>query len=125
MGVENYLVTSSLVAVLAQRLVRLICPHCRISAGGAISPEGELMESFRGAGCERCNGSGYIGRMGIFEMMEINDEIRTRIMANEDASLLTQAERRYGMRNLREEGWRKIGMGVTTVSEVVRVTQEF
>jgi len=125
MGVENYLVTSSLVAVLAQRLVRLICTDCKMSAGGAISPEGERMESFRGAGCERCNGSGYVGRMGIFEMMELNDEMRTRIMANEDASLLTQAARRYGMRNLREDGWRKIRMGVTTVSEVVRVTQEF
>ena len=125
MGVENYLVTSSLVAVLAQRLVRLICTHCKISAGGAISPEGERMESLRGAGCERCNGSGYIGRMGIFEMMELNDELRTRILAREDAAQLTLAARRYGMRNLREDGWRKIRMGVTTVEEVMRVTQEF
>jgi type II secretory ATPase GspE/PulE/Tfp pilus assembly ATPase PilB-like protein len=90
-----------------------------------ISPDGERLESWRGAGCERCSGSGYIGRMGIFEMMELNDELRTRIMANEDASLLTQASRRYGMRNLREDGWRKIRMGLTTVAEVMRVTQEF
>jgi general secretion pathway protein E len=125
MGVENYLLTSSLVAVLAQRLVRLVCTHCRTSSGMVISPEGERLESWRGAGCERCNGSGYIGRMGIFEMMELNDELRTRIMANEDASLLTQASRRYGMRNLREDGWRKIRLGLTTVAEVMRVTQEF
>jgi general secretion pathway protein E len=125
MGVENYLLTSSLVAVLAQRLVRLVCTHCRTSSGRVISPEGERLESWRGAGCERCNGSGYIGRMGIFEMMELNDELRTRIMANEDASLLTQASRRYGMRNLREDGWRKIRLGLTTVAEVMRVTQEF
>ena len=125
MGVENYLITSSLVAVLAQRLVRLICEDCRTPAGTVLSPEGEHVESFRGAGCERCNGSGHKGRMGIFELMELNDEIRTRIMANEDASLLTQAARRYGMRNLREDGWRKIGMGQTTVAEVMRVTQEF
>jgi general secretion pathway protein E len=124
MGIENYLLTSSLVAVLAQRLVRLICTHCRTSTGTAISPEGERIESFRGRGCERCNGTGYSGRMGIFEMMELNDEIRTRVMANEDASLLAQAARRNGMRNLREDGWRKIRMGVTTVEEVVRVTQE-
>jgi len=125
MGVENYLLTSSLVAVLAQRLVRLVCTHCRTSSGMVISPEGERLESWKGAGCERCNGSGYTGRMGIFEMMELNDELRTRIMANEDASLLTQSSRRYGMRNLREDGWRKIRMGLTTVAEVMRVTQEF
>jgi general secretion pathway protein E len=125
MGMENYLLTSSLVAVLAQRLVRLVCTHCRTSSGMVISPEGERLESWRGAGCERCNGSGYIGRMGIFEMMELNDEMRTRIMANEDASMLTQAARRYGMHNLREDGWRKIRLGLTTVAEVMRVTQEF
>jgi general secretion pathway protein E len=124
MGVENYLVTSSLVGVLAQRLVRLVCQQCRTQAASVISPEGERLQSWRGAGCERCNGSGYAGRMGIFEMMELNDELRTRIMANEDAGSLTTAARRYGMRSLREDGWRKIKSGVTTVEEVVRVTQE-
>ncbi len=125
MGVETYLVTSSLVAVLAQRLVRLVCADCRIPAGMVMSPDGERVESWRGAGCENCNGSGYKGRMGIFELMELNDEMRTRIMANEDASQLTQAARRNGMHNLREDGWRKIRMGLTTVEEVMRVTQEF
>jgi len=124
MGVENYLVTSSLVAVLAQRLVRLVCPHCKTPAGDAISPEGERLETWLGAGCEQCGGSGYTGRMGIFEMMELNDELRQRIIANEDAAALTQTARRYGMRNLREDGWRKIRMGATTVAEVMRVTQE-
>jgi general secretion pathway protein E len=124
MGVENYLLTSSLVGVLAQRLVRLICPHCRCSAGQTISPEGERMESFRGAGCDECGGCGYTGRMGIFEMMDMNDEMRTRVMANEDASALTQAARRNGMRNLREDGWRKVREGQTTVAEIIRVTQE-
>jgi general secretion pathway protein E len=124
MGVENYLVTSSLVGVLAQRLVRIICAQCRTQSGSVISPDGERLQSFRGAGCEGCNGSGYTGRMGIFEMMELNDELRTRIMANEDAGHLTTAARRYGMRSLREDGWKKIKMGVTTVEEVVRVTQE-
>jgi type II secretory ATPase GspE/PulE/Tfp pilus assembly ATPase PilB-like protein len=89
-----------------------------------ISPEGERLQSWRGAGCEQCSGSGYVGRMGIFEMMELNDELRTRIMANEDAGHLTTAARRYGMRSLREDGWRKIKSGVTTVEEVVRVTQD-
>jgi general secretion pathway protein E len=125
MGVEIYLVTSSLVAVLAQRLVRLVCPDCRTSSGMVMSPDGERVETWRGAGCEQCNGSGYRGRMGIFELMELNDELRSRIMANEDASQLTQAARRNGMHNLREDGWRKIRMGLTTVEEVMRVTQEF
>ncbi|MFN7998179.1 MAG: type II secretion system ATPase GspE [Bryobacteraceae bacterium] len=125
MGVENYLITSSLVAVLAQRLVRLICSHCKTSAGTTISPDGDRIENFAGAGCERCNGTGYTSRMGIFELMELNDEIRTRIMKSEDAAQLTQAARRYGMRSLREDGWKKVRDGRTTVAEVMRVTQEF
>jgi len=124
MGVENYLITSSLVAVLAQRLVRVICVHCKTPAGPAISPVGETVSTFRGAGCPECNGTGYTTRVGIFEMMDLNDEIRKLIMANEDASVLTRAARRNGMGNLREDGWRKIREGVTTVDEVMRVTQE-
>jgi type II secretory ATPase GspE/PulE/Tfp pilus assembly ATPase PilB-like protein len=125
MGVENYLLTSSLVAVLAQRLVRLICPHCRIPAAPALSPEGETVETWRGAGCEACSGTGYTSRVGIFEMMELNDELRKRIMNNEDAAELTLAARRNGMRSLREDGWRKVRLGSTTTDEVMRVTQEF
>jgi general secretion pathway protein E len=125
MGVEGYLITSSLVGVLAQRLVRVICRHCKVSAGTAITPEGETIETFRGSGCEQCSGSGYTGRMGIFELMDLNDEIRKRIMSNEDASQITAAARRNGMRNLREDGWMKVQDGVTTVQELMRVTQEF
>ena len=125
MGVENYLLTSSLVAVLAQRLVRVICKHCRQRAGHALSPDGEMVQAFRGAGCSECNGTGYTSRVGIFEMMELDDEIRQRIMSREDASQLTQAARRNGMRNLREDGWKKVREGLTTVDEVMRVTQEF
>jgi general secretion pathway protein E len=125
MGVENYLLTSSLVAVLAQRLVRLICKDCRVPAGSAITPEGESIETWRGAGCAACGGTGYSSRMGIFEMMELDDDIRKRIMANEDASQLTAAARSHGMRSLREDGWRKARLGLTTTEEVVRVTQEF
>jgi general secretion pathway protein E len=125
MGIENYLITSSLVAVLAQRLVRVICKHCRQPAGSALSPEGETVATWRGAGCPECNGRGYTSRVGIFEMMDLNEEIRKLIMNNEDASVLTRAARRNGMRNLREDGWRKIKEGVSTVDEVMRVTQEF
>jgi general secretion pathway protein E len=125
MGVENYLITSSVVAVLAQRLVRVICPQCKTAAGAALSPDGVLIDTFRGAGCDDCGGRGYASRMGIFEMMELNDESRKLIMNNEDAGVLTKAARRNGMRNLREDGWMKISAGITTVREVLRVTQEF
>jgi len=125
MGVETYLITSSLVGVLAQRLVRVICRHCKVPAGTAISPDGETIDTFRGSGCEQCSGSGYTGRMGVFELMELDDEIRKRIMDHEDASQITDAARRNNMRNLREDGWLKVRDGVTTVQEVMRVTQEF
>src|SRR5437660_389009 len=125
MGVENYLISSSLVAVLAQRLVRVICAHCKTPAGAALSPEGEQVPTWRGAGCPECNGSGYTGRVGIFELMDLNDEVRKLIMANADAADITALARRNGMRNLREDGWLKVAEGVTTADEVMRVTQEF
>jgi len=125
MGVENYLLTSSLVAVLAQRLVRVICPQCRQSAGEVTAPNGDRLPAFRGAGCEHCFGTGYRGRVGIFELMELNEELREIIMRNEDASIITAAARRNGMRNLRDDGWEKVARGVTTPDEVIRVTQEF
>jgi len=111
--------------VLAQRLVRVTCRNCQTPAGTALTPEGEMVPVWRGAGCAECGGRGYVSRMGIFEMMELTDEIRKLIMSNADAGVLTQAARRNGMRNLREDGWRKICDGVTTVEEVMRVTQEF
>jgi general secretion pathway protein E len=125
MGVENYLLTSSLVAVLAQRLVRVICKDCKAPAGTATTHEGESIPVWRGKGCESCFGTGFRGRVGIFEMMELNEELRASIMRNEDASLITAIARRHGMRNLREDGWIKVRTGVTTSDEVIRVTQEF
>ena len=89
-----------------------------------IAPSGELIETFKGAGCDTCNGTGYSGRQGIFELMELNEEVRKLIMANSDSGVLTQAARRNGMRNLREDGWMKIEQGMTTAEEVLRVTQE-
>lgn len=125
MGVENYLLTSSLVAVLAQRLVRLICPNCKQPTKPVLSPDGSMSPAFRGAGCDNCFGSGYRGRVGIFELMELNEEMRAAIIRNEDASKLNTLARRHGMRNLREDGWMKVAQGVTTPEEVIRVTQEF
>ena len=98
---------------------------CKQPNGTVLSPEGENVLTWRGAGCPECAGRGYSSRMGIFEMMDVNDEIRKLIIANADASVLTRTARKNGMRNLREDGWRKIQDGVTTVEEVMRVTQEF
>ena len=124
MGVENYLITSSLVAVLAQRLVRVICGECKIPGGTAVTPEGETIAVFRGAGCESCFNTGYRGRLGIFELMELNEELRASIMRNEDAGKITAIARRHGMQNLREDGWNKVRRGLTSADEVMRVTQE-
>jgi general secretion pathway protein E len=125
MGVENYLMTSSLVAVLAQRLVRVICKECKAPAGSTITPDGETIDIFRGKGCDACFGTGYRGRVGIFELMELNEELRAAIMRNEDAGKLTMLARKNGMKSLRDDGWMKVRRGVTTSDEVLRVTQEF
>jgi len=124
MGVEEYLISSTLVAVLAQRLVRLICPACKAPAGLRTTPSGEKVRSYRGEGCQECFGNGYAGRVGIFELMEMNDELRTLILAKADAATLTVAARRGGMRTLREDGWLKVDQGLTSADEVLRVTQE-
>src|SRR5579871_5353829 len=125
MGVETYLISSSLVAVLAQRLVRLICDRCKAPDGTRIAPDGETVRCYRGAGCEQCFGSRHIGRVGIFELMELKDDIRKLILRGDDAVAVTMAARRNGMRNLREDGWLKVADGLTTPDEVMRVTQEF
>ena len=114
-----------MVGVLAQRLVRTLCEKCRVADDEVMNPEGRRIRTWRGAGCESCNGTGYRGRQGIFELMELNEEIRNLVMKDADASVLTEAARRQGMRSLREDGWLKIERGVTTVEEVIRVTQEF
>jgi type II secretory ATPase GspE/PulE/Tfp pilus assembly ATPase PilB-like protein len=119
------LITSSLVGVLAQRLVRMICQHCKIPAGTTITPDGDTIDVWRGAGCEQCFGTGFHGRMGIFEMMELSEDIRNHIMKNDDSNKIAAAARRDGMRNLREDGWIKVRRGFTTPGEVTRVTQEF
>lgn len=125
MGMENYLITSSVVAVLAQRLVRVICERCKEKNGTRIAPDGTTVVCYKGRGCEQCFGSGYTGRVGIFELMEVGDEIRQLIMKNSDAATINNVARRNGMRNLREDGWLKVMNGVTTPDEVMRVTQEF
>ncbi len=130
MGVEDYLLASSLLGVLAQRLVRKVCEKCRRSA--EITPtvqrelggDGAAMEIYEGTGCEACAQTGYRGRSGIFELLLVNEVIRPLILKRSSADMLKDAGVQQGMRTLREDGWHKVRTGVTTVAEVVRVTQE-
>lgn len=131
MGVEPYLVASSLEAVMAQRLVRLICPSCkeevpvretevlRKQFGDQLPPR-----LYRGRGCPSCQGTGYRGRTGIFELLPISDQVRSLILARASAQQIRAAGVLEGMRSLREDGWRLVREGKTTLDEVLRVTKD-
>ncbi|NQU76409.1 MAG: type II/IV secretion system protein, partial [Planctomycetes bacterium] len=129
MGIEPFLAASTLEAVMAQRLVRTICPACKqpytpqqdqLPADFAVPAEPTL---YRGAGCRKCRNTGYWGRTGIFELMVITESIRERIMAKTQVSEVLAAARANGMHLLREDGWEKVRAGVTTLEEVLRVTK--
>ncbi len=131
MGIEPYLVASSLEVVVAQRLVRVICKECKVEVPKAeadlIRAEfGDLVppKLFKGTGCRNCQGTGYRGRQGIFEMMTIDNEIRSMILERAPSHHLRQVAVRTGMRSLRDDGWRIIRDGRTTVDEVMRNTKD-
>src|SRR5262245_40122593 len=131
MGVEDYLLASSLLGVLAQRLVRRVCQKCRQPAELGVEAVREIVgeaggtvEVFEGRGCEDCANTGYRGRSGIFELLPVNETIRQLILKRSSADVIKDAAVKLGMRTLRDDGWQKVRTGVTTVSEVVRVTQE-
>ena len=130
-GVKPFLVASALRAVMAQRLVRSICTDCReeyapevteLRSLGLDPAEYEGSRLFHGTGCVRCNQSGYKGRKGLFEIFRLDDEIQQMIFDNRPARDLRARAREIGMRTLREDGIRKVLAGITTVSEVLRVT---
>jgi type II secretory ATPase GspE/PulE/Tfp pilus assembly ATPase PilB-like protein len=131
MGVENYLLASSLLGVLAQRLVRRVCSRCR--APVELPPEvireiaagtRETFQVFEGRGCEECAGTGYRGRSGIYELLLVSDTLKQLILERASSNLIREASIKQGMRALRDDGWRTVREGITTVGEVVRVTQE-
>jgi type II secretory ATPase GspE/PulE/Tfp pilus assembly ATPase PilB-like protein len=131
MGVENFLLSSTIRGILAQRLVRVICPHCKEQDASKADQEELKMFGFqagaplfRGRGCEKCAFTGYYGRSGIFELLIVNEAIRKMILKDADANLLRDEARRQGMKTLFEDGVEKVRMGMTTLSEVLRVTQE-
>jgi general secretion pathway protein E len=134
MGVEPFLVASSLMAVLAQRLVRVICPHCRTPyapseiersyfANSRLVPPGETFSLYRGTGCAKCEDKGYLGRIGIFETLIITDTVRRMISDRIDSQSVKGAAIAQGMKTLRADGFEKALKGITTVEEVLRVTQ--
>ena len=129
MGVEPYLVASSLEAVLAQRLVRVLCKHCKQAdnSGTAQAFKAKLgipadKTIYKSIGCRECRNTGFFGRHAIFEWMDTDENIRRLILENASTDLISAAARKGGMRTLAEDGWRLVAAGVTTVEEVLSVT---
>ncbi len=133
MGMEDFLLSSTLIGILAQRLVRVACPFCQTpcdpdpSVLKEMHLDGQNLEGVQITevkGCDKCSNTGYWGRAGIFEFLRVTDEIQRLILEKRDANVIKEAARKNGMRTLREDGWLKVKRGITTVSEVLRVTQE-
>src|SRR5437899_2913962 len=132
MGVEDYLLASSLIGILAQRLVRVNCAECKrpekVSAAvlrqASFDANGETVELQKGQGCQRCDYTGYESRIGIFELLDIDDAMRRLIVTTADSTVLKAEAVRSGMRTLKEDGWNKVLAGITRPDEVLRVTQE-
>ena len=134
MGIEPFLVASSVEGIVAQRLVRGLCENCRqpVQLDPAflhehnfplerLATEGPIYEA---NGCDECRGTGYRGRTGIFEILPVTDEIRPLIIAHASASEIKQMALGQGMKTLREDGWDKVLAGTTTIDEILRVTEE-
>jgi type II secretory ATPase GspE/PulE/Tfp pilus assembly ATPase PilB-like protein len=129
MGVEPYLVASSLEAVLAQRLVRVLCRHCKQvdNSPTALAFKAQVgipadTVIYRSVGCRECRQTGFFGRHAIFEWMDSDNEIRQLVLQHASTDRIRDAARRAGMRTLAEDGWRLVSLGITTVEEVLSVT---
>lgn len=131
LGVKPYLVATAVRAIMAQRLMRRICPNCREEYIPSAQEKDMIGLSeeywathkfFKGKGCDRCHGTGYKGRVGIYEIFEITDDISKLIFANEPANVIRDEARKYGMRTLRDDALRKAEAGTSTLQEVITVT---
>ena len=131
MGIEPYLVASSLEGVLAQRLVRTLCPHCReedhserVKALRDTMKWASDAVIYQAVGCRECRQTGYHGRRAVFEMMGVSYPIRQKILKNCSSGELKELACKEGMRTLSQDGWRLVEMGITTPDEVMRVTKD-
>ena len=133
MGVEPYLITSSVECFIAQRLVRLLCPRCKqagrlseqVAADFGIKPaDRKGIQIDEPKGCSHCNDTGFHGRQGIYEFLVLNDEIRQLIMARAPVSAIKDAAVKAGMQTMLQDGWRKVSSGITSPSEILRVVRE-
>jgi type IV pilus assembly protein PilB len=131
MGIEPFLVASSVHLICAQRLVRRVCSQCKephplpppaLIQAGYTPEDAEAVTPMKGAGCERCNQTGYKGRVGLYEVMEIAEELRELILVGASGLELRRKAVDEGMITLRQSGLRKVKEGVTTIEEVVRET---
>lgn len=134
MGVEPFLIVSTLEAVIAQRLIRVICKNCReryypdqkmLEEINLTKEELKDMVFYRGKGCSQCNKNGYKGRTGIYELLTVTENVKPLIMEKAQTSVLREAARKAGMTTLREDGLKKVREGITTIEEIVRETQQY
>lgn len=129
MGVEPFLVASSVEAVLAQRLIRTLCKHCReeyVPDPREVPPDLDLGsggKAYREKGCRECRGTGFKGRQGVFELLVLNDKIRDLILERSSSGKILRAAKDDGLVLLREDGWNKVRSGTTTIKEIVRATK--
>lgn len=133
MGIEPFLVSSSLECLIAQRLVRVICPQCKAAQDPSIEIPGKIRELLagypaavlcEGKGCQACRFTGYLGRTGIYEVLQVTPAIREMVLDRASSHQIKQKAIQQGMRTLRDDGLQKVAQGITTLSEVTRVTQQ-
>jgi len=131
MGIEPFLVATSVHLICAQRLVRRVCTECKEEQNlppqalidvGFTPEEAKTVKTYKGKGCDRCNGTGYKGRAGLYEVLEISDDIRELVLVGASALELKKKAIEQGMFTLRRSGLTKIAAGVTTIEEVIRET---
>ena len=138
MGAETFLLASTINAAMGQRIARKICTHCKVD----YVPPAEIVEEmrktlgplmpktngqlrlFKGAGCEVCGHSGFLGRIGIFEVMAVTDNIAKLILTKSDSTTIENRAREDGMITMKQDGYLKVLAGVTTIDEILRVAQE-
>jgi len=133
MGIEPFLITSSVDAIIAQRLVRTLCPTCKVEDRpteemmdrlGVLGEQFKHTKFYRGVGCEQCRRTGYKGRTAIYEIMLMSEPIRPLVVDRRPATELKKAAMEHGMKTLRDDGLGKAAAGITSLEEVLRVTQE-